>query len=66
MVFPDYQWSKFLAAATLAGQFLGPELSLGDDNIQSTSLIQQVPLYTKKSNDMQPYADIGRGFKMLR
>ncbi len=28
--------------------------------------IPNVPLYTKRSNDLQAYSDIARGFKLLR
>ena len=36
--------------------------SIADD----TSSFPKVPLYTKRSSDVQPFADVGRGFKLLR
>lgn len=32
----------------------------------TNSKIEKVPLLTKRTSDLQPYADIGRGFKLLR
>ena len=32
----------------------------------SDNSIPKVPLFTKRSNDLQVYTDINRGFKMLR
>ena len=32
----------------------------------SSEAIPKVPLYIKKSSDLQQYVDIGRGFKLLR
>lgn len=34
--------------------------------VSSSSSIAKVPLYTKRSTDLQAYTDINRGFKMLR
>jgi len=32
----------------------------------SSDIIPEVPLYSKKSPDVQAYSDVGRGFKLLR
>lgn len=40
---------------------LHSQVSVADDQI-----IEKVPLYNKKSSEVQPYVDISRGFKLLR
>jgi hypothetical protein len=53
------QYSSFIVPATAA-----EEASTQSSVISSE--IQLVPLYSKKSAQLQPYVDISRGFKMLR
>ena len=50
---------SLVSAVVSAAVFLGVHPALADD-------IPNVPLYTKKTAQLQTYADVGRGFKMLR
>lgn len=38
----------------------------GDDAAATAAVIEKVPLLTKRTSDLQQYADIARGFKLLR
>lgn len=38
----------------------------GDDAAATAAVIDKVPLLTKRTSDLQQYADIARGFKLLR
>ena len=62
--FADAQKSivRALAAGIItAGTFMNDGIAIAD-----SSAIEKVPLYTKKSNEVQAYSDINRGFRMLR
>lgn len=48
-----------VSALVSATVFLGSHPAIAED-------IPTVPLYTKKTAQLQTYADVGRGFKMLR
>lgn len=37
-----------------------------DDAAATAAVIDKVPLLTKRTSDLQQYADIARGFKLLR
>ena len=50
---------SLVSAVVSAAVFLGGHPALADD-------IPNVPPYTKKTSQLQTYADVGRGFKMLR
>jgi hypothetical protein len=73
---------KNLAIGSLFLQILGSDISIvmAENEKSSTPTtatatqpiatsidsIPKVPLYTKKTSDLQPYTDIPRGFKLLR
>jgi hypothetical protein len=65
---------KILAASILSFTLLAnPTISIADEvttNDVTTTVsdesIPDVPLFTKKRSDLQPYSDVNRGFKLLR
>ncbi len=64
--------SFFLATEAFKVQRLVPGIvafALLQGNVLKSNALEDiasVPLYTKKSNDLQAYSDIARGFKLLR
>ncbi len=58
---------KQIASAALAGVVLSSSLlTINPISSLASETVANVPLYTKRSPDLTAYADINRGFKMLR
>jgi len=58
-----------IVAAGLSLQLLPPLTTAaysGDAAATATVVIEKIPLLTKRTSDLQQYADIARGFKLLR
>ncbi len=62
-----------VASAVVGGSLLGlSSPGLADESLSTisrpaiSSTIEKVPLYTKRTNEVQQYTDINRGFRLLR
>jgi hypothetical protein len=55
-----------VTAAAAAGVVLvAPRVAVAEGSDESLA-IRKVPLFNKKSSDVQPYSDVSRGFRLLR
>ena len=66
-----FQFSGLTSSAVRADEVsVSTETAVSSSSSTSSSSsdnsIPKVPLFTKRSNDLQVYTDINRGFKMLR
>jgi len=60
---PDFLKIRKLASMLLiAFQLIAPPLVFADGDVA----IPKVPVYSKKSPDLQAFTDVSRGFKLLR